>query len=128
MTHKENKPLLHVVGTLPRSIYSQLPDTLSNYTIYQSNGLMKHIEKRHPDCISYLNNISDIIKNPDYIGVSPNETVPSFELVKKLNNNILVGIKLDKKDNYFYVATLHTITTAKLNRRIANGRLKAVDK
>ena len=128
MTHKENRPLQHVVGTLPRSLYSQLPDTLSNYTIYQSSGLMKHIEKRHPDCISYLNNISDIIKNPDYIGVSPNETVPSFELVKKLNNNILVGIKLDKKDNYFYVATLHTITTAKLNRRIANGRLKAVDK
>ena len=128
MTHEENKPLLHVVGTLPCSLYSQLPDTLSNYTIYQSSGLMKHIEKRHPDCISYLNNISDIIKNPDYIGVSPNETVPSFELVKKLNNNILVGIKLDKKDNYFYVATLHTITTAKLNRRIANGRLKAVDK
>ena len=128
MTHKENHSLLHIVGTIPHSLHTQLPSTIANYTVYQSDGLKKHIEKRHPDCLSYLNNISDIIKSPDYIGISPNETVPSFELVKKLNNNVLIGIKLDKKDNYLYIATLHTITTSKLERRIESGRLKAVDK
>ena len=41
--------------------------------------------------------IPDIIASPDYIGVNPNENVKSFELVKVLNENIQIGIKLDIK-------------------------------
>lgn len=96
--------------------------------IYQSKGLAKHIEKRHPECIRYLPLIPNIIANPDYIGVNPNEAGTSFELVKVINTNVQIGIKLDISEDYLYVATLHTITDAKLNHGIQNGRLKKFDK
>jgi hypothetical protein len=52
----------------------------------------------------------------------------SFELVKCISENVQIGIKLDAKDNYLYVATLHTITNSKLKHGIQNGRLKKFDK
>lgn len=96
--------------------------------IYQSFGLEKHIEKRHPECLPYLRFISSIISDPDYIGVNPNESGDSFELVKIFSENVQIGIKLDVKENYLYVATLHTITDGKLRHGINNGRLKKFDK
>ena len=96
--------------------------------IYQSIGLIKHIQKRHPECVEYLSLIPYIIESPDYIGVNPNETGISFELVKIVDNNVQIGIKLDVADNYLYVATLHTITDSKLRHGIKNGRLKKFDK
>lgn len=68
------------------------------------------------------------IENPDYIGVNPNESGTSFELVKIFDNNIQIGIKLDSSHEYLYVATLHTITNSKLEHGIQNGRLKKFDK
>lgn len=96
--------------------------------VYKSPGLEIHIEKRHPECLPYINSLSEIINSPDYIGINPNEKTSSFELVKTIDKNIQVGIKLDIKDNYFYVATLHTITDSKLKHRIESGRLKRVEK
>lgn len=60
--------------------------------------------------------------------VNPNEIGDSFELVKTFHENIQIGIKLDMKENYLYIATLHTITNGKLKHGIANGRLKKFDK
>ena len=44
------------------------------------------------------------------------------------SENVQIGIKLDVKENYLYVATLHTITDGKLRHGINNGRLKKFDK
>lgn len=96
--------------------------------IYQSSGLEKHILKRHPECAEYLQYLSFIINHPDYIGINPNEPGASFELVKVFDKNIQIGIKLDVKDDYLYVATLHSITNGKLQHGIENGRLKKFDK
>lgn len=60
--------------------------------------------------------------------VNPNEIGDSFELVKTFHENIQIGIKLDMKENYLYIATLHTITNGKLKHGIANGRFKKFDK
>lgn len=76
----------------------------------------------------YISRISDIIKEPDFIGTNPNEQVTSFELIKKFEDNIQIGIKLDAKEDYFYVATLHDVTDAKIAKRLTSGRLKNVDK
>ena len=103
-----------------------LPHHFHQKIIYQSKGLSKHIAKRHPECLPYLSCISSIINSPDYIGVNPRETNPSFELVKIMDENVQIGIKLDIKNDYLYVATLHTITTGKLKHGIANGRLKKI--
>lgn len=105
-----------------------LPIHLNNDFIYQSYGLKKHIEKRHPECLEYLPCIPFIISHPDYIGVNPNEKGVSFELVKIFDNNIQIGIKLDMNSNYLYIATLHSITDSKLNHGIKNGRLIKFDK
>lgn len=103
-----------------------LPFDLDYDMIYQSIGLEKHIEKRHPECLPYLKHLTSIISTPDYIGINPNESSTSFELVKTMSENIQVGIKLDIKGDYLYVATLHTITDAKLAHGLSNGRLKKI--
>jgi hypothetical protein len=92
--------------------------------IYQSTGLKAHLIKRgHAACVPYLNKIGEIVENPDYIGVNPNENYKSIELIKCYDENILVGIKLDKANDYLYVATLHEVSKSKLERRLHSGRL-----
>ena len=92
-------------------------------TIYQSHGLKKHIQKRHPAEIYLLDYVEKIIKNPDYIGRHPKEP-DSVELVKVIEKNIMVCIKLDCANEYFYVSSVFSISNAKLNNRIHAGRLK----
>lgn len=116
-----------IVGKVNRNIAKFFPD-LRGELIYQSYGLLKHIQKRHPECTKYVNKIPEIIQFADYIGINPNEKGISFELVKTYENNIQLGIKLDIKENYLYVATLHTITEAKLTQRVCNGRLNLLTK
>ena len=116
------------IAKFNKNFNQYLPKAIEQDDIYQSVGLIKHIEKRHPECIDYLPLLPSIIENPDYIGINPNESGTSFELVKIFNNNIQIGIKLDSRDEYLYVATLHTITDSKLNHGIQNGRLKKFDK
>lgn len=128
MLSDEKETILKAIAELPESVLAQLPVDFENKTIYQSAGLIKHIEKRHPECLDYMNKISEIISNPDYCGVNPNENNPSCELIKIFDDNVQIGIKLDTKMDYLYIATLHTITQAKLEKRIASNRLKAVKK
>lgn len=91
--------------------------------ILQSEGLIKHIEKRHPDCVQYIEKIPEILESPDYIGTNSKEP-DSIEIVKQLDKNILVAIKLDKKDEHLYVASLYDINNGKVERRINSGRIK----
>ena len=119
---------LVMVGKYNKAFNPYLPYDLDGRFIYQSAGLAKHILKRHPECLKYMGAISDIIALPDYIGINPNEKGCSFELIKVLSENVQIGIKLDSKDDYLYVATLHTITESKIRHGIANGRLKKFDK
>ena len=91
--------------------------------IFRSDGLYKHVQKRHPECIKYLNKIPDMINNPDYIGTNAKEN-NSIEFVKCYTENVLVAVKLDIKDNYLYVASCYTISSGKLQRRVNNNRLK----
>lgn len=93
--------------------------------IYMHKGLKKHIEQRHPDCLEYLDLLPDIINNPDYIGINPQERPnESIELIKQYDSNILIGIKVDIKNDYLYVATLHELNEYKIKQRLYSGRLK----
>lgn len=100
--------------------------------IYRSKGLPTHIVKRkHYNVLKYIDYIPDIIADPDYIGVNPNENgTESIELIKKYKNNILIGIKVDKENDRLYVSTMHDIQEGKIERRLYSGRLKkySVDK
>lgn len=107
--------------------------SIKKQKIYKSIGLKTHIERRHPDCLEYLDLIPDIIENPDIVGINPREAPhQSIELIKQYDSNIMIGIKLDLKKNYLYVATLHELSEYKINKRINkrlySGRLKKIDK
>lgn len=93
--------------------------------IKQSSGLIKHIKSKHPNCLQYIPNIPTIISSPDYIGMNPNHP-DSFELIKNLGNNVLLAIKLDSSNNYYFVASLYEITNQKLKHNLSNGRFKFI--
>ena len=104
----------------------ELDDSIDIVKVSIEN-LRKHLEKRnHDNMIKYLSRISELIENPDYIGINPRERGRSIEYVIQLEENVLIGIKLDYKNEYFYIATMHEISELKLNQRIKNGRLKSL--
>lgn len=96
--------------------------------IYKSKGLIAHLIKRkHDEYIKYIDCIPDIIRNPDYIGINPNENnTDSIELIKRYDNNVMIGIKLDKDNKYFYVASMYDVSESKIQRRLHSGRIKKI--
>lgn len=97
--------------------------------IYSKRKLMKHIVKRnHGDVVKYFENIEEIINNPDYVGVNPNEVDTSLEYVKRFDDNVLVALKIHRSRKRFYIPTMYIINDFKLERRVTSGRLKSIDK
>ncbi len=95
--------------------------------IYCSKGLSVHLNRQnHSDCLKYLEFLPDIVQHPDYIGINPNESEDSIELVKIYDDNVLIGIKLDSAGEYLYISTMYTLQEAKLKRRLYSGRLKKI--
>lgn len=118
------------IGTITKdvkkmlSINSDVNKILINYDNFE-----KHLIKRnHQNMISHIPKISQYLKNPDYVGVNPREKGVSLEYIVQVEPNILIAVKLDSKNGYFYVATMHEISQLKLTQRIRNGRLQKVDK
>lgn len=104
---------------------------IKDFEIYRSKGLPSHMVKRkHYNCLKYIDYIPDIILEPDYIGMNPNEAGKSIELIKRYENNVLVGIKLDSDGEYLYVSTMHDVQESKIIRRLHSGRIKefSIDK
>lgn len=98
--------------------------------IMRSKGLISHLIKRkHFIALKYIDFIPEIIKNPDYIGVNPNENNNnSIELVKCFKDNILLGIKVSPNKDELYVSTMFDIPNSKLKRRLHSKRLVPIDK
>lgn len=100
--------------------------------IVRSKGLPTHMVKsKHFKALKYIDYIPDIINEPDYIGINPNENgTDSIELIKRYADNVLVGIKLDSEEGYLYVSTMHDVQEGKIARRLHSGRIKpfSVDK
>lgn len=92
-------------------------------SIFQSSGLLRHIEKRHPENLSQVGLIPEILSSPDYIGHNPKER-DSVEFVKVYEKNLMVCVKLDQRKGYLFVASFFSISEGKLNNRIKSGRLQ----
>lgn len=122
----EKKELLKV-GKYDLRFNKVLGIEIAELEIYRSKGLPTHLIKHnHVNCLKYIDFIPDMIAQPDYIGINPNETGVSIELVKSYKDNILMGIKLDTDGEYLYVSTLYDIQESKLQRRLHSGRMKEV--
>ena len=96
--------------------------SLPEGTIYQSAGLFAHVRKRHPSELSNVLLVPQIIASPDYIGKNPKEG-DSVELVKVLQDNVMVCVKLDRSEGHYYVASVYNISDSKLKNRVNSGRL-----
>lgn len=117
---------LVVVGKYKSEFNSILGINIEPKDIYRSKGLPAHMLKsKHAKCLKYIDYIPDIIDNPDYIGINPNENgTESIELIKRYRDNVMIGIKLDKDNDYLYVSTMHDIQESKIQRRLHSGRIK----
>lgn len=98
--------------------------------IYASPGVLKHIKNRHGKHLSkkvatnILEVIRKIINNPDYIGIYKlGGDEISVEIIKKIDENILVGIEVDSEKDYIYVSTMYPITEGKIKSKLYSGRL-----
>lgn len=124
----DNNELIKV-GEVDSKIIGWLEKNIEERDIYRSKGLPAHMLKRkHYKCLKYIDYIPEIIGNPDYIGINPNESGISIELIKQYSDNVLIGIKLDKDGEYYYVSTMHDVQESKIARRLHSGRLKCVKK
>ena len=96
---------------------------------YSKHGLKRHLEKRkHYDVLKYLDNIKEIIENPDYVGINTKGNKLALEYVKCYKKNILLALKVNKTKDKFFVVSMYSINDFKLNSRKFSGRLKKVDK
>lgn len=117
-----NKKKLKSIGEYNQLFNELLGMALPCGPIYQSEGLIRHIKKRHPDYVAKMDLIPDIIANPDYIGKPPAKS-GSIEIVKIYDEALLVAVTLDIQDEYLYVASLYPISMAKVARREKSGRI-----
>ena len=112
------------VGEYNKIFNELLNINISQTTIVRSKGLPTHLLKsNHSNSMKYIDYIPDIIKNPDYIGINPNESKDSLELVKRYKDNVLLGLKVDSVNNTLYVSTMYDLQEQKLQRRLFSGRL-----
>lgn len=116
---------LEIVGEYREEFNTILGINIPCGPIYRSRGLATHVNDHHPDCMMYYPMIPDVIASPDYIGKDP--TKPgSIELIKKVNEYLLVAITLNPKENYLYVSTLFDQTESKVKMRLNSGRYKKI--
>ena len=118
------------IGTITEKVKKLLSiDTNISEILIHNDNFKKHLMKRnHQNMIPYIPNIQQFLKNPDYVGINPREKGVSLEYVVQVKPNILIAVKLDSKNGYFYVTTMHEISQLKLSQRIRNGRLRKIDK
>lgn len=118
------------VGFYNHNFNKILNTEIKQSKIIRSEGLISHLIKRkHFIALKYIDSIPDIIKNPDYIGINPNEKEnASIEFVKCFKDNILLGIKVDSIKGRLYVSTMYDISDSKLKRRLYSKRLVPLDK
>ena len=121
----EEKDELLKVGQYNSKFNEILRIARKDLEIYRSKDLPSHMVKRkHFKCLKYIDYIPDIILEPDYIGVNPNESDISIELIKRYSDNVMIGIKLDTDGEYLYVSTMHDVQESKIARRLHSGRIK----
>ena len=124
----QEKDELLKVGSFADKFNVILGTDIELLDIFRSKGLPVHMLKRkHYKCLKYIDYIPDIIADPDYIGINPNESGASIELVKQYDDHVLLGIKLDMDGSYLYVSTMYDVQESKVLRRLHSGRLKKIE-
>lgn len=99
--------------------------------VYAAPGVLKHIQKRHGHELSpyVLSNLVDVIKlvvnSPEYVGHHKNKKGSGIEFIKKVDDNILVAVEFDIKDEYLYISSLYPTTDSKISSKLHSKKLKS---
>ncbi|MDN4071367.1 hypothetical protein QYF50_26090 [Paenibacillus vini] len=119
-----NATEIQVVGELNiQAIKELIGVELPVGTVQIYAGALKHIKRRHPGVLEqYGHLIPGMIAFPDYIGKNPTEP-NSVELVKIVEDHLLLAIKLDPT-GYVFVSSFYDLANgeAKLQKRLDSGR------
>jgi len=124
-----DKKVYHI-GNLDQKIISLLQLNVIEGKILLDADRLKYIEKHKTDFPSedaykaHVEKIPEIIQKPDYLCLHPDGT--SIKFFKKFDENIIVAIRLSKKDLYC-VKTFYPITESKFKAYIDSGALKKLE-
>jgi hypothetical protein len=118
---------IKAVGYLTKEMIDLAGSDLPSQEIIITEEVQKHIKKEHPeDYDKYFISLESIINNPDYVGINEKHRL-SMEFIKKIDNNILVAVKLSIQ-NEIYVASMYHINDLKISKRLNNKTIKPIVK
>ena len=96
--------------------------------VYLGESNIVHMKQAHPaDYAKYGDCISDILKEPDYVGVNPKDD--SIEYVKEYlidHKYVKVAVRVSTAGRYF-ARSLYVLNSNRVKNFIAKGTLKKLD-
>ena len=99
-------------------------DIVNNTPIYISDNNIQHIRENHSDAyIKYFDSLSDIISDPDYIGIAGVKS-KSVEYIKSFNIDgeyVNVAVRATKNGVY-YIRSMFIIEDGRINDYLKNDR------
>lgn len=116
----------HIIGTIDENLTKNTQFSNAG-TLFAAPGVIRHVQKHLSEFSDkekedIISTMKDIFNNPDYVGQHPKKIGQALEVIKKLDNNILLSIEIDKTEGYNYVSSMYVITQSKLDRRIQSNR------
>ncbi len=114
---------IKAVGYLTKEVIDLAGSSLPSQEIIITEEVEKHIKTKHlTEYEKYYNSLEQIIKTPDYVGINEKHS-NSIEFIKKLDDNVIVAIKLSIQ-NEIYVASMYHINDLKISKRLNNNTIK----
>ena len=94
--------------------------------IYLGESNTNHIKRRHSTAyMKYYNKLSQIIANPDYVGI--NDEDGSLEYVKIFDDNVKIVVRV-AGDEKLYIRSMYTVYKSRTEFFVKSGRLKPLTK
>jgi hypothetical protein len=121
-----NKKAYHI-GNLEQKVIDLLQLQITPGIILIDVSNIKHIEKHkakfksEAEYVQHIQSITEIILNPDFVGVHPDGI--SIEFFKKIDEILVLAIRI-RPHEPFWVRTVFPITPDKLQTYIDAGTLK----
>lgn len=119
-----------IVGYFSQEVIDLLKlDMAAGTLIYIGETNIEHIRNRHPyEYEKYYSDLSDIIQNPDYVGMNPKDgSIGYVKLYRIGSEYIRVAVRITPKGSAF-VKSLHLLSTCNAERYMERGTLKKLDK
>ncbi|MEA4882955.1 MAG: PBECR2 nuclease fold domain-containing protein [Clostridia bacterium] len=122
MEIKPSQALPQCVGNLSQEVISRLGLHYGSGPIYIGPSNVEHIRCKHPvEFVKHLQDIPDIIENPDYIAVHPRQG--GVEFVRMFEENgVMVSVRPSAKGTLF-VRSIYAVTDERVQSYLQKGTL-----